>query len=316
MFRPGTTPTIIENINFTLSNAGMGDCITALVPINYVYKHFPWVNPIIWVPDYMVEFAKHVLPPKSIVKPYSKGKKEYNNELSARMNEWKLHTAMRTHPVDHCYHMMLDISPDIEHKNYLSIRPEEIDISRFSLPEKYVVIPLGATTKSKTLPIATLNSIAKYAKEKGYTPVFLGKKSSATGYEDKTLTTKLVEADTTLGIDLTDKTSLLESGAIIAGSKAIIGMEGGLVHLAGFTDTNIIASYTFVDPKVLAPYRNNSRTYKFFPIVPPEDLGCRFCQTNIQFLFNDFKECLYSDYRCATDMTFQYFKRYMDIVLC
>ncbi len=315
MFRNGNYPKHKENVNFLFQNVGMGDIVCAFVALDYIYKTYPWVSPIIWAPDYAVEFAKHVLPKGAIVKPFSKGEKEYNSKLGARTNEWKHHTAMRTHPVDHAFHTFVDKTVDITDKNYLKVRPEEIDLSKFSLPAKYVVIPVGHTAKPKELPVAVINQIALYSRLKGYTPVFLGKTDSKTGYKDQALGAEIGDVDYSHGVNLVNKTTLLESAGVIAGAKAFIGIDGGLLHVAGFTDTHIIAAYTFVNPNIFAPYRNNSRDYKIDIITPPESLGCRFCQSNLSFIYGDFRSCYYGDSACARDLTFNQYKPFIDKIL-
>lgn len=306
----------LENLNALLHAAGMGDNIAALVPLAYILNTYSYVNLIIYVPDYMEEFTKHVLPKRAIVRNFTKGGKKYNEKLTAISNQWTGHTAMRTHPVDHAFHTFIDKTVTIEHKNYLKIRSEEIDVSKFKLPEKYVCISVGSTAKPKELPSDIINGISTYCLSFGYTPVFLGKKLSHVGYEDKTLTAKLAEIDYSKGIDLTNKTSLLEAAAIIAGARCIVGMEGGLGHLAGCTDTHIISSYTFVDPSVMAPIRNNEIGNNMSIITPPKTLACRFCQTNMSFLYDvDFRDCYYDDYACTQSLKLEQFIEALEKIL-
>lgn len=315
MFRKGQYPSQKEPMNVMMHNAGLGDNLAALMAVNYICHNFPWVIPHIWIPDYMVNFAKHLLPKGQIIRGYSQMKHKGNPNLPGTVNKWSPHTPMRTHPLDHAFHTMVDLTPSPEWKNYLQIDPSQINIKRFKLPEKYVVMSPGATTKVKELPVKCFNDIVDYATSKGYTPVFLGKKEVVAGENLAAIGATFAEYDLSKGINLIEQTTLLESAAIIAGSRAIIGMEGGLTHLAGFTDTNIIAAYTFVDPRVIAPYRNNSRDYKFQAVTPPKDLGCRFCQTNVNFVFDvDYRDCFYRDFKCK-EFTIEDFKPAMDKVL-
>lgn len=320
MFRnKSDIPKTKTTVNLTVTGGGTGDCIAYLVAVNYIVKELPWINLLIWVPDYLLNFAKHVLPKGAIIRNFTDAQKKYNKNNIGLTTKWLgQHTPMKTHPVDYAYHMLCDMSTiPLEYKNYLKIRPEEIDIKHFKLPEKYVTINIASTSKVKELPGNVINDISKHAIQKGYTPVYVGKKVSDLGIKGQELTANIAnDTDFSLGIDLTDKTSLLEAAAVIAGSSAFIGMEGGLTHLAGCTDVSIISSYSFIDPNLMAPIRNGKIGDNCHFIVPDESLGCRFCQSNMPLIFDlDFRTCFYKDFLCVSQLTFNKFKEKMDLVL-
>lgn len=292
----------LENIQYLMHSAGMGDNIASLTVIKYIVETFNHVNLICYVPDYLENFARHVLPKKTTVRNFTIGRTKYNEKMTSISNQWKVHTAMKTHPIDHAAHMLLDKNIPMANKNYCSIRPNEIDISHFNLPKKYVCINVGATAKPKELSPDIINTISVYCLSMGYTPIYLGKKASSIGYKGKKLVADLLDIDYTKGIDLTEKTNLLEAAAIISGAKCLVGMEGGLTHLAGCTNTHIIASYTFVDPSIMAPIRNDIIGDNMTIITPPASLSCRFCQTNMSFVYHDFRECFYEDFKCTRDL--------------
>lgn len=317
-FREGSKKPNTENVNFLVQTAGMGDTLCALVPILYTLKNVPHVNPLIWVPDNILEITKHVLPRGSIVRSYTEAHKKYNNDLTGVTNSWDKanQTAMRRHPVDHAFHLMLDLDADIKHKNYPKIDLDKVNLKKFSLPEKYVVIPLGATAKTKELHPLVIEQIASYVKKLGYKTVFLGKKISDTGYEGKEIVSTIAKIDYTKGIDLVDRTTVLEAAAIMGRSSAVIGMEGGLIHLAAFTDVPIIASYTFVNPDIMMPIRHEQKGWKVYPVIPNENLACRYCQSQWVLMFShDFRVCYYNDYKCVSQITFEKFKEKIDVIL-
>ena len=307
-----------ENINMNIVDGGLGDMIGYLVAADYNIRNYPHVQFHVWVPDFLLDLAKHVLPKGSLVRPFSKAKHKYNEKLPGITTAWtSFHTPMRTHPVDYGFHMLTDKHIyDISQKNYLQIRPDEIDLNRFKLPKKYVVICSAAAAKVKEMPINTFNSIVDYTLQKGYQPVFLGKRVSETGVEGLKITADPIEADYSKGIDLLDKTNLLEAAAIMSKARCVIGMDGGLIHLAGMTMAPIIAGYTFADPEHLMPIRYDFIGYNVHPIVPDEN-KCRFCQTNSNFVFGiDFRDCFKNkDYECQKDMTAKKFIEKMDKVL-
>ncbi len=265
--------------NQILTDGGAGDLICELVAVDYNIKHSPEVHFSVWVPDYLVDFAKHVLPPMTRVKAFSEATFDFG--IHGLSTAWKCnHTPMRTHPVDYGFHMLSDRHVyNLNHKNYLQIKPEQIDHG-FILPEKYVCIVTTAAEPVKEMPIETINALSDYVISKGYLPVFLGKEEAKAGFKDMAIRAKKLAVDYSKGMDLTNKTDLLRAAKVIHGAKAIIGMDGGLIHLAGCTDTFIVAGYTLVDPIHVAPIRCGSQSYKFRPVEPDPEIPHRYYQTH------------------------------------
>ena len=273
-----------------LTDGGCGDLICELVAVDWNIKHHPYVHFHVWVPDYLLDFAKHVLPGQT-VRPFSKAKSKFRNDIEGMTTAWCTnHTAMRTHPIDYGFHMLSDRHIyDMSQKNYLQIDPTRIKAD-FDLPKDYVVIQGTAAEEVKAMPVATINAITQYVKGKGCTPVYLGKEESHTGFKDMKAKAKVLPADFSQGINLINKTSLLEAAKVISGAKAFVGMDGGLTHLAGHTDTEIVAGYTLVDPVHIAPIRKNGQTYKFHAIQPDKDIPNRYYQTwHSGFMKGDFR---------------------------
>ena len=305
MFREGyTKPGVVTTVNVLISDGGLGDLLCASVPLNHLLEKCFWLNPLIWVPDYLVEFYKNVLPSKAKVYSYTEGKKRYNEKLPGLSTQWdNKHSPMRTHPVDYGYHTLVDYTPTASERNYLKLKP--VDITKFNLPNKYVCIGVGHTNKSKEFKPDVVNGIVTYALSQGYTPIFLGKKEAHSGFKTVGIKAEMpTDIDYSKGIDLTDQTSVIEAGSIIARSACYIGMDGGLVHLAGFTDVPIVSAYTFINPNHIMPIRNDVLGYNVFPITPDASLGCRFCQTNWKQMYeHSFFDCYYDDWECVKQIT-------------
>lgn len=302
-------------VNVLLGDGGAGDHLCSLIAVDYIKRNYSWINPLIWVPDYLLDFAKHVLPKDAVIRNYTQAKDKFNESLPGLTTQWKSqHTPMRTHPVDYAFHQLADVHfYTNEKKNYLKSKP--IDISSFDLPENYIVITPTSVERVKRFSKETIDLLSQYVISLGYTPVYLGKDHVKTG-RGLDINAETPDFDRSKGIDLINKTNLIEAASIISGAKLFIGMDGGLVHLAGFTDTKIVAGYTFASPEHLMPIRNNKVGYNVFPVVPEESLGCRFCQTNWGLLYNhDFRKCRYDDYKCTKDMTFEKFKKQIDEAL-
>lgn len=327
MFRDNTRHNI-EHVNFLHDWGGIGDNVASLPVYKYILENYPHIIPHIWYPDYFVNFAKHCLP-KAIIKPFSKGEKEFNTLLPGRKISNPQHTNMGTHLVDNAFHILIDKSIDIQHKNYVQLDLNKINIEKFNLPENYVVISTGYTAIVREMKAQVVNELSDYVISKGYIPVYLGSKVTDTGVSNVSsneapniIGNFNTEIDYSKGLDLIDKTSLLESGKIIAGAKCIVGLDNGLLHLAGCTNTTIVGGFTTVEPRHRMPYRNNELGWNFYSVVPDENLKCRFCQSNWEFKYgNDFRKCYYveqkldKEIQCTKNLTSNKFINQLEKVL-
>lgn len=282
-----------KSVNFMLLDGGVGDQIAALTPIAYTIKHYPWVTPLCWVPDYLVDFAKNVLPEGTYIKGLSSLRYSYNPNKPTKTTKWDGHTSsMKVHVMDYAFLRLLDENPDIQHKNYLKVDFSQVPPKDLNLPDKYAVFTTGFTAEVREWLPTEVNKTARWCVDNGITPVFLGQTQTATGTKHQIKGTFKEEIDFSLGISLIDKTTLLEAAAIMQHSKAVLGVDNGLLHLAGCTDAEIIAGYTTVNPNIRAPIRHNTLTYNFTAITPPATLDCRFCQQTTNFLYgHDYRFC-------------------------
>ncbi len=305
----------LQHINILLSGMGMGDLIACLVAVNFNIINYPWIKFHIWCPDYMLDLTKHLLPKNSIVRNFTQAKTKYNNKLQGVSTRWNhICTPSRTHPVNYGFTVLTDKEiQDNNQKNYLQIRPEEIKITH-KLPQNYIVICSSAAEKVKELPAETINGISDYIIKKGYIPVYVGKSISETGIDNVKIKAKLIAADYSKGINLIDKTGLLELAAIMSNASVVVSADGGLVHLAGTTSTPIIAAYTFINPEHNMPIYKGIIGGNTFEIVP-ENLGCAFCQTNMNFVRHDTRNCIYDDYLCIKQMSASRFIEKLELIL-
>lgn len=311
-----------ETVNCLLVNGGIGDILSYLMAVNYIILNCPWVNLLVFLPDNIVDFAKNILPKGTSVRGMSKGAK-YSDTRTAITSTWENRfSPMKMAPIDFGFHSLADTHIyDDNIRSYLKLNLEKIDASRFVLPEKYVTIQAYATETVKRLPGHVVNSISDYVVAKGYTPVFVGAKEAKVGVKDIKMTAKEIEGiDYSRGIDLTNQTSLTELGKVIGQSAAFIGMDGGIFHVAAFTDVPIIAGFTLASPDVLAPCRDGVRGKNFYPVIPEESLGCRFCQNKSLLVFeHDYRDCFIpkqeEKYECVKQLTFEKYKQQIDEVL-
>jgi ADP-heptose:LPS heptosyltransferase len=143
--------------------------------------------------------------------------------------------------------------------------------------------------------------VTKHLIERGIAPIFLGKHELTETYKASAsdgVKTKGV-------IDLREKTSLREAACIMAKARFVLGMDGGLLHLAACSKVPVVFVFTTVHPDFRVPKRQeNSKTTV---VVPPESLHCRFCNSGnprtlkamTYVVGHDFKNCLYKDNLCT-----------------
>lgn len=306
-----------KTINLMLLDGGLGDHIASLVAVDYVLKQYPWITPIIWMPDFLTEFAINALPPKTNVKGFSQMRGVYDPTKPTKTTKWDGHTSpMKIHCVDYAFLKLCDENPDIEYKNYL--RPRELVRGP---EEKYVVFTTGFTADVREWLPSEINKTAKYVKDKGYNPVFLGQTLVKTGIAHNIQGNFKEEIDFSVGLNLIDKTTLSEAASIMEDSAAVLGVDNGLIHLAGCTNAPIVGGFTTVKPEIRMPIRNNRLGYEFYPIVPDKTLDCSFCQQKTNFLYgHDYRNCLFKDdaarkNACVKQMTADKFIAHLETIL-
>ena len=295
----------VVHVNFLLNGGGLGDYITCLPALKYIRDSQPHVVLHVWVSDFFLELAKNLLPSDVIVKPFSKGINEYNEDLPGRKNDSKEHDTLKTHLVDHAFHLLSNNQmTDVTKKNYLTLNSKNISLNKFNLPDKYVVITTGFTSEVREFEPKTTNEVVQYVKSKGYDIVFLGSTKADIGAYGKSIIGNFnTEIDYTQGLNLVNHTSLLEAAKIIEGAKTIVGVDNGLLHLAATTDIPIVGGFTTLKPEHRMPYRHDELGWNFYPVVPPESLACRFCQSNWDFVYEiSFTKCYYKEKAMDTEI--------------
>jgi Glycosyltransferase family 9 (heptosyltransferase) len=284
--------------NFLFDNVGIGDIVAALPALKYICDFHPHVIPYVWCPDFIYPLVQRALPKKCIVRPFAQ-KHKYNATYAGKSFSCEKHTSLGTSLIDHAFSCFLNTIPDIEYKNYLSVDTSDINTTNFNLPEKFVILTTGFTAPVRELLLEHCNRIITYIKSKGYEVVFLGKEEAFNGIKYTIKGNFKEEINFHEGVNLVNKTSLLESLAIIKKAKALVGLDNGLMHLAAMTDISIIGGFTTVEPKFRIPVRHSELGWNFYSVVPPKSLACRFCQSNMQLTYQfDFRQCFYNDKAC------------------
>lgn len=284
-----------EKVNFTLTLGGLGDNIARMVAMKYISERHPHVIPIIWVADYFYPIAKNMLPDVRIEKFSNTAK--YNKELPGRTTGNQVMTNLKMSMVDHAFCLLANEVPSIEYKNYIPLNLKPIGVQHFDLPEKYVVMTCAYTAPIREFLPEYINEINDYIIHKGYKIVFLGQEVVDAGVPGFEIIGKVKpEIDFSKGINLINKTSLLQAAKIMSEAKAVVGLDNGLGHLAACSDVSVVQGYTSVNPIHRMPTRHNQFGWRWFPVVPPENEPERFCQSIWDFQFtHDFKFSYYQN---------------------
>jgi hypothetical protein len=313
-FRPGT-PCYPMKLNFIFINGGMGDYTCWLRPIQWLAECATWIEGTLVCPNYLQEMARYFLKdhPHWKVVTYASIKDLPNaDEAPFRgpvmlQNESLNATGGHLLTCGWVYFTNKEKAPDgndsqgIPWDSYPRFKQSDLDSIEL-LPEikeikKYAVITTGITTSSRQVPGEYWNSIIEHVKARGLEPVFLGKSVVDTGNSRNIHTTFSDKINYNMGLDLRDKTTLMQAASIISRAAFIVGHDNGLLHIAGCTDTPIVFGYNLASPQHREPHRPVGRVYNVQ--LTKQELACNFCQSEFNFLIGfNFRSCYYSDNKC------------------
>lgn len=311
---------LLTYVNILFDDGGLGDLIARLPPLKFIYDNHPHVKVYAWVPDFFYDYAKSCLKgteDRILIGKWSEGHKGFKGGYHTVSFRNTPYNNLAQHMTEHSFHLITNTVPDDpNYYNYLKPDLSKTDVSEFNLPEKYVVITTGYTVPVREFLPEHANKIVQYVVSKGYTPVFLGKENIATGL-DHTIKGSFSQAvDYTCGINLINKTNLFQATLICQNAKVVVGLDNGILHIAGCTDVPIVGGFTTVNPNHRMPYRQGTMGYDYYPVVPPESLKCRFCQSNWTFSFQaDFTNCHYDTLDCVKGLDADLYIKELDDLL-
>lgn len=299
-FRQGTgaKPTELDVI---LNFGGLGDMVCRLPALKQLLA-ITYVQAKIYVPAYFMDVALNALGQGAPLFPLDQAPKPPVEKPTIDFTPYTF-TSMRMHLVQHGFLTLLDRVPalDADEAHYLKLDLSQVDIRPFQLPAKYAVITTGHTAPAREFLPSTVNTVVEYCRAIGLAPVFLGAKAAPIESELSIEAHFSEEIDYSKGVDLRDKTDLLQAAKIMAAAKFVVGVDNGLIHLAGMTDVPIVVGYTSTTAGSRLPLRG-----KRAPTIAvlPRELECAGCQTNMPFVYgHDFRRCFYGDYKCVKGVT-------------
>jgi len=320
MYRDGKQILTSHVHSFILNHGALGDVICSLPALVHARQTVSDLMAMkVYCPPWQVDLLKHLLDPygKFFVHPITefpleKAKREGwdggPNSLNAATHN--THTRNRVHMVDYAFAFLTDSRPEsMLQRSYPTKAP--LGPRYPLLDEPYIVFPVGATSDNKLFKAHVMAPVIEWAAAQGYTPVLVGTKTSHTHAEmGDNKVEKLVIRDEVDKLppellaqcaDLREKTTLLELRDLLGHAEAVVGVDGGTLHLAGTTDTNIIYAMGTTLPKHRYIARNGNPNHKI-RYVGPRNLECAGCQSNWPMTRWDFRFCAYEDNKCMDQL--------------
>lgn len=302
----GVAQTECFPINFEFCGGGMGDYICWTPALQWMIKNCPWVYGRIWTPAYFIEFVRHFFEdvPNWKINLIEKFKTEAEPKtlcrgLGSAPNQLLNATGCNLLRQGFANFVNLDRIPDGTMYPELKIDDSRLPKVLKRLDRPWIVFTPGGTTQARFVPARYWNPLIAFVKELGFMPVFLGK----TQLQDVHRAYFDDEVHWNEGIDLREKTTLLEAAAVMKFSAATLGLDNGLLHLAACTDAPIIFAYNIADPVDRRPIRNSGKYIEL--TVPESELECIGCQTKYKLLYtHNFKNCIRKDVKCI-DLLFK-----------
>jgi ADP-heptose:LPS heptosyltransferase len=162
---------------------------------------------------------------------------------------------------------------------------QEVDVSHYGVDfSKAVVIISTYRDPQRTIIASEIKKIAEYVYSKGLIPVYVGKTGAMSIWKSH-----LAKSDFDypgFGVDLRDKTSFLELASVMKKSRAVVGMDGGPIHIAFTTDVTVVCGFTTVSPSLRIPYRGIAKTIAVIP-----NIACNFCESDWSLDTWNFNNC-------------------------
>ena len=293
---------IADPVCYSLNSIAMGDVIAAAPIVKYAINTFhkdadykvlikPYYNDIFnFVPNDKLGDQGH---PYSFVPPWQIRYLNTPRSTNART------TSMHMHLTTFASIQLLNRFIPAEHMRYLPL--PEVDVAHFGIDySKAVLIVVTYRDDVRKISFETVAGIAEWVRERGLIPIYIGRVDSSEMWKDSPF--RLSFDNLPEGVDLLNKTSILEMASIMSRSRAVVGLDSGPIHVAGTTSVPIVCGFTNVAPEHRFPIRDKGI---FIPIVPEEE--CRHCQSRWCLNYHDFGYCYFKHANCVTQMTAEKF---------
>lgn len=311
-FRPKTKlPT--APLNILLNDGGLGDFICRIPSIMKLLGEYQNVFITLWSPSYFLGLAEnflHDFGDRCKVRDKALFADRANRQCPFIDYHSRLIRPLGINLMRFAHQLLLHEDPTDRDLTYPKFNSEFVKLKKFSLPRNYAVITTAATVGVRALEACTVQGLTDYTIARGLTPVFLGSdRSLEADYKGKFTQ----GFDYSKGLDLRNKTTIQEAGAILDKARFVVGLDNGLLHLAACTETNVIMAFSTVKPEHRICNRQCGKP--IHSLIPDEHVKCRFCQSNMKMLFgHDFRNCLYGDFLCVKSLTADKFIEKLDLI--
>lgn len=278
--------------SFIFQGGGVGDYINWSAALKYIEAEYTHVDGQMFTSELFMDVAKYLFPNWKVFH-HKDFHREHVSGAPAIQPKAKtqLINACGAHLMDLGFWYFLCIDPPPKEYNFLP----RIDYNgEWKWPEldpdsSFAVFTPGSTTDVREMPVHAFNELARYTLSKGVTPVFLGKRNLSGGYD-----AKFLNYDFSLGVDLRERTDLIEATQIMKRARFVIGIDNGLLHMAGTTDVPVIFGHNIAPVHHRKLRRREGLTLDVS--VSEQELGCIGCQAKMRFTNNhDFRNCFFKN---------------------
>ena len=318
MYRDGNPIITSEVQNFVINNAALGDMITSLPALAFARRRYPsQLKFKVWLPVWQHELVAHLLKPYGeftfcdlMAFPAKADERKRANigPVSYNAAMFDTHTRCRVHMIDYAFNFLINARPeDMKQRSYTTLAPlGPRPVELFDSAAGYVVFPVGATSDNKLFRASVMAPIMQWCQDNGYATVLTGTKTSHTHTQvDGTLKPVVLRDQVELlpselvaaSIDMREKTTLLGLRDVLGYAAAVVGVDGGTLHLAGTTDVPIVFASGTTLPKHRYIARHGDAQYRV-RYVGPRNLECTGCQSNWPMTTWHFTQCAYGDNAC------------------
>jgi hypothetical protein len=291
-----------KRVNFILAHGAVGDYCAWQAALVWVAETQPHVAGTIFAPSYFIEI------PQNLFKKFQHWKVRDIRTLTDKDLESPTLSPNPSSPPSPTGASLIDLG-FIYFTNTTKTADKKLpplDLTGIKNPAPtdipYAVMTPGATSHLRQMPPKVFNEIRSHLLKRGIMPVFLGREEMTTKHR------AAFHRDYELvGINLVNKTTLLEAAKVIDESVLIVGLDNGLLHLAAMTRAPIIFGHNIIDPVYRIPRRDGrfplSQPDGIYNVLPSKSIECAFCHSNRRFHFEEPNTCFTKKLQCLTEMT-------------
>lgn len=255
-------------------SGGAGDQICAEPAIRFMRRMYP--EDEFWVATHYPRLFKHLEKQRVIVCEHGKANLRPDTPYYLAESlpgpdtlQWAIVSHLLCHSVDYCSIALLKRTLPAEDRTIrFDLLPEDFDglaektgLSKKAL-KRIIVIHPGRHWNSKTFPKEWWQKVIDAALGAGHKVVLIGKDEPGDPPDFKAGARGTVDVSPNGALDLRNKLSLGELGALLSLAKTLISNDSFPVHLAGAFDNRIILIPSCKHPDHVLPIRRGSTGYK------------------------------------------------------